>query len=485
MKTFPVDKISELFSFDGGYLYNKILDTVTVNGMSASIENGVLIGLSGGADSVLLLCFLYEYRRRSGADFSIVACHVNHMIRDGEADRDEEFSRSLTNSLGIEFISEKVDVPKYADSRGLGLEEAARDVRYSIFAEIVGKRDDVSFIAVAHNASDNLETVIFNLMRGAGLGGASGIAPVRDNIIRPMIRLSKDEIISYLDRCGIGYVTDSTNVETEYTRNYIRHEIVPKLKRLTPSPEAVITRFTDFARMDNEYINGVADEAYGRILKNGRISLDDLKALDSAVLHRVLSRFAHDASGFSLDSKHISLIKEALSIDNTSVSIGGGFSFVIERGVCSVTRDDSPIKDERIYSLTRGMNMIDGYQSILFFGDSFDFSIPEGYKIISKTEITPSSIEGDVILRFRSEGDCYRYGGMTHKLKKVFNDRNIPPTEREGIPVICDTKGILWVAGLPPRDSSLPSSGDDKISLILLMPESDVSDRKIYTARQR
>ena len=155
--------IEDMFATQlGKNIYNRVLDTVNSNNMSQYIDNGVVLGFSGGADSVFLLCFLIEYKRRENKDFPLLAVHVNHGIRGDEAKRDEEFSRSFAESVGVEFESYFVDVPKISSEIGAGLEETARNARYSIFNEIVCGRNNISAIAVAHNATDNSETVIMN-----------------------------------------------------------------------------------------------------------------------------------------------------------------------------------------------------------------------------------------------------------------------------------------------------------------------------------
>ena len=192
--------------------------------------------------------------RGSGKDFPLLAVHINHCIRGEEADRDEQFARDFSLNLGIEFKSLKIDVPCMAKEYGLGLEEAARNARYSAFRDIIEGRNDISTIAIAHNATDNCETIIMNILRGSGLSGICGIKPVRENIIRPIIGLSKQEIISLLDGSGISYVTDSSNLASDYTRNYVRNEILPLFTRLSDNPEAAFTRLSENLRYDLDYI---------------------------------------------------------------------------------------------------------------------------------------------------------------------------------------------------------------------------------------
>ena len=238
-------KIKALFSGKAGEsLYAKILSTVKEHGMDTLMRRGVLVGFSGGADSVMLMSFLHEYIRRTGEDFKVLAVHVNHMIRGAEADRDEAFSRAVSEGLGFEFMSRSFDVPALSRDSGKGCEETAHDVRYGAFADIISGRNDVFAVATAHNLTDNAETVIFNIARGSGAKGAAGIAPVKENIIRPLIGITKDEIRELLASAGIEFMIDSTNDSTDYSRNYIRHELLPRLSRINPRFEEAFGAFS-------------------------------------------------------------------------------------------------------------------------------------------------------------------------------------------------------------------------------------------------
>ena len=252
--------IEEFFKSTGSKIYDIAEHTVDENNMHGMIGQGVLVGLSGGVDSVMLLCFLLEYRRRHGGDYTIAAAHINHGIRGEEAERDAAFCKTICDSLGVELITKAFDVPTIARGSHIGIEESARIVRYSAFDMIISGRDDISTLAVAHNMSDSAETVVFNILRGSGARGASGIRPVRDNIIRPLIGVSKDEIRSSADSFGLSYVVDSTNLSDDYTRNYIRHEVIPSLSHITPDPERMISRFADNMRSDEDYITSVAED---------------------------------------------------------------------------------------------------------------------------------------------------------------------------------------------------------------------------------
>ena len=455
----------------GERLYKKAADFIEKLSMKESIMNGVLVGFSGGPDSVFLLEFLNEYRKRCG-EFKILAVHVNHSIRGEEADFDERFSHEYARMLNVEFISKKLDVPRLAEVRGESIEEAARNARYSFFAEIIRGRNDVSTIAVAHNANDNFETVLFNMMRGSGLRGISGIAPLRDNIIRPILEITKSEILELFSEKGIQYAKDSTNLSTEYTRNYIRHELIPRFSRLSPSPEGMITKLSDALRQDNEYIENEARKFYNENAILGRISLEKLNALHNSLKTRVISCLA-EPYGISLERVHISNIIDLIPKGNFKLSLPKGYEFVSESGECYI---DFPKENEEFcIKLALGENKIEGFEDIVVVSENkIEDSFSNVYKISIQGSFNFDIINTELFIRSKKDGDSYRFGGMTRKLKKLFNDKDIPPSRREDVPVLCDNDGILWIPGFKIRDGAR----GDKLYVAICTPYEKTSDKK-------
>ena len=437
----------------GREIYDKILATVNSENMTDLIYNGVLLGLSGGADSVLLLCFLCEYRRQSNKAFPIVAVHVNHGIRGDEANRDEEFALAFADALGIEATAFHLDIPAISKECGIGIEEAARNARYSIFKDIISSRNDIMSIAVAHNATDNAETVIMNILRGSGISGASGIKPVRENIIRPLIKIAKSDIISLLDESKIPYVTDSTNASIDYSRNYVRNEILPLFERLATNPEASFTKLTDNLRQDLDYLNSCADEF---IRENGcdKIKSSKLRDLHPSIFARVISALSFENSGEYPEETHINTLYRLLESDNFRFSLPGKCDFVCQRGICSfISKTIENHLCGQIFSLSKGENKIDGTNLTVYIGE-VDKSSLNVYNFSIQASLSSDIIGEGLFLRFKSDGDAYKYHGITHKLKKVFNDRNSPSYERSLIPVLCDTEGIVVVPGMSERDGA-------------------------------
>ena len=470
-------KIKELFlSRKGNTVYNTVLSTMHTHGMDNMLCSGVLLGFSGGADSVFLASLLVEYKRRTGADFQLVLCHVNHGIRGAEAKRDEDFSRAFAESLGLEFVSVSLDIPTLSKESGKGLEEAARDARYSAFDDIIKGRNDISVIATAHNSTDNVETVIFNLTRGAGSKGATGIAPIRDNIIRPLINIPKSMIVGLLDENKIDYVTDSTNYSSEYSRNYIRHEILPRLSHLNPRFEEAFGSFTDALRADLDYISSTMDPD---VFSSKMLDRDMLIGLHPSVLSRAVGAFCDHNGVSGLDRKQITAISDLLRSDNFRYSLDGGKEFVCERGKCYISLSAYPDNDlDFCIELKEGENKLGKYSAVITLGE-FKESSSNVYKISIQQNLSSAIIIGSLHVRFRRDGDAYFYGGMTHKLKKVFNDRGIPPSKRGRVPVVFDDKGIVWVPGLGVRDDGVRSDEKRPISFSVLL---NGDEEELYSA---
>ena len=463
----------------GESAYNKILEFIEEYRMDDLIRRGALIGLSGGADSVFLSLFISEYRKRLGMDFPVLAVHINHMIRGEEALRDELLSRRIANELGFEFESFSIDVPALSQSTGDSIELAARNARYSKFEEIIAGREDLSCIITAHNSTDNVETVIFNLARGCGLNGASGILPVRGSVVRPLLPISKSEIVAVLSEFKIEFAVDSTNFSPQYTRNYIRHEILPRLDRINPRFESSFRSFSDMAIIDNDFIAQEVDKAM--METSDSVKREYLISLHPAIRSRVLSRFCFSYTSKALEKVQIDAISELLAKDNFRFSIGEGFDFVCERGVCSVRPIASFGRDYFSMPIYIGDNKVPGYNMVITLLPREENS-PNIYNNSIKADLSSAIINSELYVRFRCDGDAYHYGGMTRKLKKVFNDLDILPSHRDLIPVICDANGIVWVPGLDVRDDCSKGAGYQYCIVISKVASDDGND--IYFAHK-
>ena len=461
----------------GEKIYADAVAAIRDYSMDKLISGGVLVGLSGGADSVMLLRFLVEYRKRT-ADFPIVALHLNHMIRGSDAEADEALARECAESAGVEFISVRKDIPKISAKLGIGLEEAARNERYCVFQEIIRGRNDISCVAVAHNSTDNLETVIFNMMRGAGVRGLSGISPVRENIVRPLIYSTAADIRSVLDSAKIKYAVDKTNFNTEYTRNYIRHEILPRLSGVSSNPEAAVIKSSRNLRDAAEFISAYAKEF---ISHRKSFSTHELSLLPRAAFAEIMKQIFSGHSERMLEATHIDAIYGQLSKDNFSVSLPGGLSFVAERGECRIARPSSA--GEFYYPLAFGENDFPEHSAKIFVEfENGTKSYSNVYKFSIQVAFPFDIIKGELYIRNKRDGDTYRTGGMTKKVKRMLCDADVPSSKRGKIPLLCDESGILWIPGFKVRDYEKRSEGKRVVITLALTDTAD--GNRFFTAKR-
>lgn len=436
----------------------------------------VIVAYSGGADSQLLLKFMKEYLDKSGV--KLYAAHVNHMIRGEDADKDEEMCRIWAHEANVEIFVRRVDVPLIAKESGLGIEEAARRERYRFFDDLIKKTGGRTVVATAHNSDDNLETVIFNLMRGAGTTGMSGIPPIRDSkYVRPMLLCQGSEIRAYCNINKIPYVTDKTNFDTGYTRNYIRAEIVPKLCKLNSSPQSAVSRMSYLLRRDSEFIDFEAKKISQKA-HDGTIDKSLVLNLHVAVLSRVLSDVYFSVAGENnLSYVHISDIIKLIqtSSKESELCLPGKIKVLIDREKIRFLKTDCLENGELHNKKSDSENFVIKPDGPFYSNENFiiklltdlcktSSDIDENiYNLSIHKAINFDKIKGEFIIRRRKNGDKYRFGNMTRSLKKLFSDKKIPINIRDSLPVLCDDDGIIWVPGFPVRDGLEASENEKNI----------------------
>ena len=439
-------------------------------------QRGVLVGFSGGADSTALLYIIKELCDERG--LYLRALHVHHGIRGEEADRDAVFCREICEKLKVDFTLEKVDIPSLAKEQGKGIEETAREFRYEVFVKAVKADSRLSCIATAHNADDNAETVIFNLTRGCGIDGLGGIPPIREisgiPVIRPLIYDSKRDIVGYLGGIGAEYIFDSTNDDTEYTRNFIRHEIIPKLEKVNPSLLDSVRRMTLNIREDAAYL-GLAAERF--VLDNaseGQINTALLSKTERAIAARAVGRLFSAVGGRGLEWVHIDAVLSlaATGRSGSSLSLPGGIRAVIEDGKLYFTDESEfePVTFE--YPLHEGVNRFENPDFAVFVAKHGNVredlqkdneTLQNIYKLSIHTILSSDKINHMLSVRSRRDGDSYVFGGMTRKLKKLYNDRGYSKKQRCETPIFCDGEGIVWVPGFSPADRVKPNGNGTQI----------------------
>ncbi len=243
---------------------NKVLKTIIENHL---IESGdkLVLGVSGGPDSIAMLYILNEIRKSKKLNFEIVVAHVNHMIRT-EASEDEKFVKENCEKLDIEFFSKSIDVQKLANTNKIGLEEAGRKVRYEFFEEVL-KKTDANKIAIAHNKNDKVETVLMNLLRGSGIQGLRGIEYKNEHYIRPLLDCERSEIEKYCEEKNLNPQIDKTNFENDYTRNKVRNIVIPYIeKEFNPNILETLSRLSELMKQEDDFLKQQTNKIFEEIL---------------------------------------------------------------------------------------------------------------------------------------------------------------------------------------------------------------------------
>ncbi len=427
-----------------------------------SSDEKILVALSGGADSSALLDMVVRF---VGSPERVFAAHVDHLIRPDEHLRDLEFCKRTAEKYGIKLFTLTADIPAFAKEIGESLETAARRKRYGFFDSLMAEHG-IKILATAHNADDNLETLILNLTRGSGMRGMCGIPPARQFgggwLVRPILKMSKDEILSYCEQNSVEYVTDSTNAIADCSRNIIRLNVIPELKKINPSVVSSASRMSDSAREDDSYFGSLTNEFLSEYNITDGIPTERINALPSSLKNRVFIKIF----GTELETVHLKALSRLCldSAPHSSVSLPGIRRATIENG--KITVDTDRQKNETspfCVGLTLGGNRI---------SDTFEIYISDTdtniYKSESTAAIASDKICGSLYARNRLPGDRILMGGMHKSLKKLMCDSKIDLSIRDKLPIICDGEGIVFVpfVGICDRVKSKKNERMTYISLI-------------------
>ena len=407
----------------------------------------MLVGLSGGADSVSLLIALHTLSKEYG--FSVCACHINHMIRGKEADRDEAFAENLCKKLSVPFYSKKIDVPKIAAEKKTGLEETARNIRYEYFEELCSK-GIADCIATAHTASDNAETVLFNITRGCGIAGLCGIPKRRGKIIRPLLGVTREDIETFLHNIGQDYVTDSTNLIDDCSRNIIRHRVIPSLCNINPAFHRQVIKLSEIASAENGFLDRLAKE-------NMTDSIDELSKLDRVILSRVIGLKYKEQTGYLPGMNHIeNLCNEIYKAAKNNCGeekffdFPGNIRIKFECGklrIINVLEKTDPWS-EYDFEPIPGINPICGGKILAVYREIYENNEKlcgrieynqNIYSLFTETKLFRDIIKGKIRLRSGLPGDKIRISGMSKDIRKMYSAKKIPVEQRKYLPRIYDS----------------------------------------------
>lgn len=459
-------------------LRNKVLKTIKTNHL-IDHGDGVVVGVSGGPDSICLLHILHSISDVLG--IRLYAVHINHMLRGDEADGDEEYTSNLCKELNIPLKVARIDIQKMARQMGASVEEAGRTARYREFdkvaADVGAKR-----IAVAHNKNDQAETVMMHIIRGSGIKGLIGMELSRGTIIRPLLNVSRNEIEQYCKDNSLAPRIDSSNLKSEYTRNKVRLELFPYIdKSFGSNITESLLRLSQHALEDNDYLEKCAVKSYEECLRKcsseNRVDFDieKLVILHRAIKVRVIRQAVFQCAGSinGIGDSHLCAILKLAErgITGTFVELPGGIRAGVSYGVLSIYKEEKSnhnkgqCKNERqdrqgsnnlqaqeislpipgaVYAEELGMavstSVLDalevdncnsmGYNSLVQFFD---------YQLLKKGINIRNRHDGDIFKPLKSNG--------TKKLKEYFIDNKIPREVRSRIPLICIGNEVIWIIG--------------------------------------
>ena len=410
----------------------------------------VLCAVSGGADSMCLLHYLWTNGEALGIE--VFAAHFDHQLRGLESARDRTFVKDWCAARGIPCEIGFGRVREYAEKNGMGTEEAARCLRYD-FLEKTAEKLGCGRIATAHNADDNAETMLLNLCRGAGSAGMGGIPPVRGIIVRPLLGVTRKEILEYLNDNGIEHVEDSSNLSDDYARNRIRHGAMPVLREINPEFSRSAARAAALMREDEEYLSSLAADFIAKERRENSLPAEKLSKLPVPVASRAVRKMC----GRALGLEHTQAV--------LALADGSGLAYADVPGL-RVTRDAG-----RLYF---GSEDCAGIEKRLL-EPGMETPIPEA-GLTAKTEIIDScgeinssfsnfffkyeNICGNIFCTCRRDGDKIRLlgRGCTKSLKDLFSEKGMTQRQRALTPVLRDDKGIIavWGFGIAERCAAAP-----------------------------
>lgn len=422
----------------------------------------VICGLSGGADSVCLLLVMCSLAEK--LNITVEALHVNHCLRGSESDRDERFCRDLCHRKNVPFTAVSCNVREYAAENSLSCEEAARILRYDIFSRYsAGKK-----LATAHNADDNLETVIHHLIRGTALKGLAGIPVMRENIVRPLLAVSRQEIETYLAESGQNYVTDSTNLTDDYTRNKIRHRIIPLMKEINGSLVETSVRSIDSLRSENALIESEVDSAMEKCLVNGIFK--GLAEYNEIVRRRCISRLLTEKN-FPVSSRRLAECDKIL-LNGGKINLSGNIYFISDGKTAGLETIRNAPPEFISKSLVIGENTI--FPDIKLICELIECDNYVKFSDINKNLtfylLDYDKINGRAVIRSRKFGDRIQLSGknFTSSVKKLINEK-IPDSIKNSLHFIEDSKGTVFAEGLGVAQRTAPDENTRlflKISIV-------------------
>jgi tRNA(Ile)-lysidine synthase len=438
-------------------LLSKIKQTVRTYRM-LSPGDRVVVAVSGGPDSVCLLRSLLALAPELGLGLHVA--HLDHRFRGSESAAEAEFVRALAKKLGLPATIESIDVPAYCAGRGLSAQAGAREVRYGFLQEAAAAFG-AGRIALGHTANDQAETLLMRLIRGAGVTGLSSIPPVRENIIRPLIECTRDEVLASLKEWGQDFVTDQSNTKPVYTRNRVRLEVIPALERLNPRVVEALAADADILREEDAAMEAALAPAAADILRfDGEavtLAREGFNSLLPALRRRLLRRALALCGGDDADGLSSVQTSEALAFMADAQT---GRTMELPGGLALAREYDSLVIGRRPAEHTFCVEIAVPGETAVTAADIVaattvrepaSAALSENENNLWQAQFDYDKIALPLYLRSRRAGDRFRPAGMESgkkKLQDFFTDEKVPQRQRGSIPVLATKDDVLWVLGM-------------------------------------
>jgi len=428
-------------------LIKKIKNFISENSL-INENDRILVGLSGGPDSIFLLYILHNYFNNQ-----LIIAHINHKLRGIDSDLDEKFIRTISQKLKIPLYVIREDVKKLSTKNKKSIEEVGRDVRFSFFNKIL-KVENFNKIALGHNLDDNVETILINFIKGSGMKGLIGIPEKRDNIIHPIINIKKEEILKYLEENKIEYRIDKTNFETDYLRNKVRNYLLPIIeKEFNKNFKEKILALSNILKVENRFLDDLVENIKNDILKFEddfvKIDLKKLQnlhlSLKRRLIRKVINHFNKDLREYPLNH-----IDKVISLENKKT----GKEIELPLNLIAVKDKNNLIIERRDFEIPDFYIEIPDIGSYQEIGMKIELSLVEKISKVKDPFISffdYDKIELPLKIRKPMFGEKFKPLGLKKekKIQDFFVDSGIPKSVRWNLPILLDKKDdILWIVGV-------------------------------------
>ena len=424
-----------------------------------SVGDTIVVGVSGGPDSMALLYILNEFKNKM--DLNIICAHVNHNKRkESEQEKIDLENYCKKNNITFEYIK----VTNWGDDN---FHNEARSVRYNFFEELVYNYG-AKYLMTAHQGDDLIETILMRIVRGSTLKGYSGFSRIVDKgdykIIRPLITVTKDEILKFDEKNGIQYAIDESNNEDHYTRNRYRHTVLPFLKQEEPNIHKKFLKFSETLLKNSNYIDSVANKEFNKVFQNGNLDIDKFKSLDPVIQTKIIYNILEKIYGDDLlivGNAHVDLIFGLLSSNKSNSVVHLPNNVIVVKSYNELTFSyDDDVNDQYEIQIDEIVNLPNGkiIEKVDETNDTSNYTI----KLNSKEVTLP------LYVRNRRDGDKIKLKGLNayKKVSEIFINEKIKTSDRNSWPVVLDSKEeIVWLPGL--KKSNLDKKNTEEYDIIL------------------